>query len=224
MTVWIVIGIILLILFLISLLRVGGMVEYSADGLTAKARVGPLRITLYPRPRKEKKESTKEQTEQKKTKKTEAKEEKPPEEPTKETKKGGKLSLILRLIPVACEAAGRFRRKLRIDRLDIDFTAAGGADAAKGAIQFGQVSAAMGAMTALIENSFQVKERRFRSNVDFTLTEPVVYLYAALSITIGQCVCLGIWAGIRVLKVFLAYRKEQKKQAVKAVPAAEGKE
>lgn len=214
MTVWIVIGILLALLLCISLIRVGGVVEYSAEGLTIAARAGIVKITLYPRPVKQKK-----QTFQKKKAIEKAKKAAQDQAP----KLGGALKFLLKLIPVACELAGRFRRKLRVDRLNIDFTAAGGLDAARGAIQFGQASAAMGAMTALLENSFQIKERRFRSSVDFTHTEPVVYLYAALSLTIGQCVRLGVWAGIRVLKVYLAYRKEQK-QAGSPVLATEGKE
>ena len=215
MTAAIVIGIILLLLIALSLVRVGGMVEYSAEGIEAKARAGPLEIDLYPRPPKEKKPNKK-KDKQKKAGPPPAAEEAPP-------KKGGKLGLILRLVPVACETVGRFRRKLRIDRLWIDFTAAGGEDAAKAAIQYGQVSAAMGTMTALIENSFQVKERKLHSHVDFTLTEPVVYLNVALSLTIGQCVSLALAAGIRVLKVYLSWRKEEK-QAAKAVPATARKE
>jgi len=54
MTALIVIGILLLVLLALSLVRVGGMVEYSTEGLTAKARIGPLKIALYPRPPKKK--------------------------------------------------------------------------------------------------------------------------------------------------------------------------
>lgn len=222
MTAPIVVGILLALLLVLSLIRIGGLVEYSESGLTVKARLGSLKFTLYPRPPKEKKEQKKKKAKkkpaptEKKGQAKQPKEEKAPPE-------GGKAELLLRFLPLACEAAGKFRRKLRIDRLNLDFIAAGGLDAASGALQFGRASAAMGTATALLENSFQVKDMHLRTNVDFSLTEPVVSLNAALSLTIGQCVCLGVWVGLRALKIVLSCRKEQK-QAAAAASVTNGKE
>ena len=48
MTVWIVLGAIVAVLVLISLIRVGGTVEYSRSGTLVHLRAGALRIQMYP--------------------------------------------------------------------------------------------------------------------------------------------------------------------------------
>ena len=53
MTVWIVLGAIVAALVLLSLIRVGGTVEYSRSGTLVHLRAGPLHIQVYPpKPRK----------------------------------------------------------------------------------------------------------------------------------------------------------------------------
>ena len=50
-----VIAAILLLLFLLSLVRVGAWLEYSESGLLAKLRIGPFFIQLFPvKPKKKK--------------------------------------------------------------------------------------------------------------------------------------------------------------------------
>ena len=46
-----------LVLFLLSLIRVGGEAEYTADGALVRLRVGAFRVQVYPvrRPKREKK-------------------------------------------------------------------------------------------------------------------------------------------------------------------------
>ena len=48
MTVWIVLGAIAAALVLLSLVRIGGTVEYSRSGTLVHLRFGPLRIRVYP--------------------------------------------------------------------------------------------------------------------------------------------------------------------------------
>lgn len=52
MTGWIVFGSILLVLFLLSLLRLGAEITYGEAGLKFRVRVGQIRIPLYPRKRR----------------------------------------------------------------------------------------------------------------------------------------------------------------------------
>ena len=215
MTALLVMGIIVLILLGISMVRVGASADYSDGGLTARVRVGPLGIPVYP-PKK----------------KPEAKEARPPRTekpaarpPAKQPAPlGEKLSLVRRIIPVACRAAGRLKRKVRIDRLEVKLITAGGADAARGAIQFGQAAAALANLKVLLENSFQMKEYRFYTNVDFSRTEPEVCLRGAVSMTVGQCAALGVRTGAELLRVYLRHQKESGRRAAQPAPAAAGKE
>lgn len=212
MTGWIILGVILLLLAAIALLKVGVWLEYSAEGFVLKAKIGPFALRILPRPPK--KEGKKKPAKPKKPPK-------PPKEPeTPKPKRGGGPTLVLRLIPILAEAAGRFRRKLVIDRLWLSFTAGGSADPAAAAILYGRISAAMGTLVSLLENSFQLRDRRFHSGVDFIAEKAALYLHAVLTIRVGQVVALALRCGWKCLRVYLAWRKEYPKPKVPKSPNA----
>ena len=48
MRAWIILGTVLVLLFLLSLVRVGGVLEYSARGLLVRIRLGRLLLTVFP--------------------------------------------------------------------------------------------------------------------------------------------------------------------------------
>ena len=89
---------------LLRLVRLGALAEYSAAGLRLKLKVGPLRLMLYPRKPKQPR---------RKAGKSSRREKKREERPQPELG-GGPLALVKRFLPLIAEAAGRFRRKLRI--------------------------------------------------------------------------------------------------------------
>ncbi len=203
MTGWIILGVILVLLTALALLKVGVWLEYSAEGFVLRAKVGPVSVPILPRPPKKEKKA--------KPPKQPAKKNAPPQEP--KPKQGGLPSLVLQLIPIVAEAAGRFKRKLVIDRLWLSFNAGGASDAAAGAILYGRISAAMGMLVPLLENNFHLKDRRFHSGVDFTADHPALYLHAVLTIRVGQVVALAVRCGIQCLKVYRAWRKEHPRPA-----------
>ena len=202
----IVVGVVLAALLLLSLVRVGAVADYSAAGLVFQIRVGALRFTLFPmKPRKKKKAD---------------KPKKPPEPskapPPPEPRQGGGLELVKQFLPLLAEAAGRFKRKVRIDRLDIDLTVAC-PDPAMTAVAFGGANAALGMMVPLFENNFNVKERSVRTRVDFDRETPAVAVLAAMSLTIGQGVVLSVSLGVKALKILLAHRKKVQSTQKEAV-------
>ena len=96
---------VLLVLFLLGQVRVGLRGEYTASGLKVWARLGALKIQLLPW-----------------RKKKPAREKKPLPKPVQKGKEkpktlpGGALDYARELLPLALEAAGRFRRKPTIFR------------------------------------------------------------------------------------------------------------
>ena len=100
---------------LLRLVRLGALAESSAAGLRLKLKVGPLRLMLYPR---------KPKRPRRKAGKSSRREKKREERPQPELG-GGPLALVKRFLPLIAEAAGRFRRKLRIDVFQLEVTAAG---------------------------------------------------------------------------------------------------
>lgn len=182
--------VIFLILFLIGRIRLGGMVEYSAQGLLVKLRMGAVWFQLYPRTKKEEKKKPP------KKKKKPAKE----KEEEAEHKTGGTFALVKRYLPLVGEAAGGMKKRITIDRLYIDFTAAA-QDAAGAAMAFGYANMAIGMLWPVFEQNFVVKDHRFRTNVDFEAQVPTVYLCASLSVRIGQLVSFALrmlWCFLRI--------------------------
>ena len=205
MTVWIVLGAIAAALVLLSLVRVGGTVEYSRSGVLVRLRAGPLRIRVYP-PRPKKADG------QEKPKRVKKKPK--PEEEQPEPKPGGQLGPLKAILPLVADAAGQLRRKVRVDRLLLDVTAAA-SDPAAAALAFGGVNAAIGMIWPLLENNFNIGDRRIRTRVDFNLTEPEIYLYGSFSLRLGQAAALALRLGIRFLKLWSGRNQEQtKKEAV----------
>ena len=182
---------------LLRLVRLGALAEYSAAGLRLKLKVGPLRLMLYPR---------KPKRPRRKAGKSSRREKKREERPQPELD-GGPLALVKRFLPLIAEAAGRFRRKLRIDVFQLEVTAAA-PDPAAAALCFGGANAFIGMIWPLVEQNFNVKERRLRTRVDFDAERPSVYLYAAATLTAGQALALGLRLTTRFLAEFSKYRAE----------------
>lgn len=192
MKVLIILGAIALGLILLSFVRVGALVEYSGAGLSVRIKVGPLRFTAYPRGAGGKK---------KKRKKKEPDETQAP--------KGGSLALLKRFLPLVGEAAGRVKRKIHIDVLHLDVVMAA-SDPAAAAMAFGGANAVIGMLWPIFEQNFHVEERRIRTAVDFDAEKPVVSLFVQATLTIGQAVALGGWMGIRLLKLLMKRRAEDR--------------
>ncbi|MFR5860477.1 MAG: DUF2953 domain-containing protein [Flavonifractor plautii] len=180
---------------LLRLVRLGALAEYSAAGLRLKLKVGPLRLMLYPR---------KPKRPRRKAGKSSRREKKREERPQPELG-GGPLALVKRFLPLIAEAAGRFRRKLRIDVFQLEVTAAAPDPAAAALARRGE---RIGMIWPLVEQNFNVKERRLRTRVDFDAERPSVYLYAAATLTAGQALALGLRLTTRFLAEFSKYRAE----------------
>lgn len=207
---WVALACVVLGLFLLSLVRIGAVVEYGATGFSARIRAGALRFQVYPIRRKKKRG---EKTRKKEKAVRSGKEVPPAERPGKE---GGGFAAMKSYFPLVTEVAGKFKQKLRIDELLLDFTAAA-PDPASAAMAFGGANALAGMILPILENHFNIRSRRIRTAVDFQLATPIVYLYAALSLSVGQAVALALRIGIRFLKITLQQkntRKEKQKEAV----------
>ena len=207
MTVWIVIGCILLALLLIGQIRIGAAVDYSEDGLGLELKVGPVRTRILPA--KENKRKKGQRPKREKTRATER----------KKRNKKDTLSLALRFVSLLGEAAGRFKRKIRIDHL-ILHVIWGNEDPASAAMGYGAGHAALGILWPAIEHNFKVKEYDLRVDVDFERRTPTLVAKAQATLTLWQIFSLSLRLGIKTLIIFLGIRREQaektKQEAVQA--------
>lgn len=193
--IWVVLAGILFVLFLVSLIRVGVRAEYGGGQLTVLLRVGPARLRVYPlKKRKEKAE--------KPAKPKPQKAQPEPEQGVRE-----RLSLLWELLPAALEAAGSLRRKLSVDLLEAHILLAGD-DPASVAVAYGGANALIGMVLPLLEQNLHIRRRDIRTAVDFQKARSEVRAKAALSLTVGQGVSLGLRFGWRALGVLLRWRRQ----------------
>ena len=198
--------VILAVLWLVSLIRVGGRVSYGQAGLFVTVLAGPFKIQVLPlRPKKEKKPEK-----AKKPKKT-----KPPvaEKHKKEPEEGrpGTLSRLMELLPVVGQACGALKRKIRIDDLELELIW-GGTDPAAAALGYGRTNAALGMLWPILDNNFKVKRHSFQVSLDYGRTEPAAEVRAAVTITVGQIVTLGVRYGIKALVTWIRSGKVPRKK------------
>ena len=202
MTFWKVLLAVLLILWLISLIRIGGRVRYGEAGLFVFVLAGPLKIRLLPAGPKEEKP---------RKKKKPKKEKKPKEEKPRPEGRPDTLSRLMQLLPVVGQACGALKRKIRIDELKLDLIW-GGSDPAAVALGYGQANAVLGMLWPVFDNNFKVKRHSFQIGMDYGRAQPAVELEAALTFTVGQIVALIVRYGVKALIIWVRSGRPEKKR------------
>ena len=191
MTGWIILIAILGLLFLASLIRLGGRAKYGPEGFFAYVLAGPVRIQLFPSKTKEEVNTQKKKTVKKKDEKT--------KEADEQTEKPGTIGRVINLLPVVAEAAGALKRKIRIDYLVL--TVIWGADdPASAALGYGKANALLGMIWPLLDNNFKVKKCDWQVDVDYGRTTPELTADAAITITIRQLISFAVHYGVKILK------------------------
>lgn len=201
-------AVVLAILFLVGQVRVGVRGEYTARGITAWIRLGPVRLKVWPR------KAAKERPAREK------KAQKPKQDSHKETPApaGGALEYVRELLPLALEAAGQFRQKLQVDHLELVLRA-GAHDPADAAMVYGYANAALGGLWLPLTEAFHVKDGRARAELDFESEHTTLYALGAMSIKVGQALWLGLYFGLKGLSKLAAVKgrrsaREKERKAV----------
>lgn len=189
---------ILLALWLLGRIRVGGEGEYGEEGLFIKVKAGPFKIHVYPVKKKDKPSKEKREKESKKKEEAAGEGEK--------LSKGGALTMVKAGLPLIGEAAGDLREKIRIDELRLDLLL-GGRDAAATALAFGFSNAVIGMILPVFEQNFNVKERRIRTGMDFNAGSTTVWVKAAFSARIGQLLSFALRIGWKFFRNYQAQKK-----------------
>lgn len=201
------------VLVLLAILPLGASVRYDSEGVLVRLIAGPVKITLFPRPKKKR---APQKTEQKEKKKVPASAQtgKPDSQPEEKQKSGGPWTDFLPLVKVGLDMLGAFRRKLRVNVLELKLIMAGN-DPCDLAVNYGKAWAALGNLLPRLERVFVIKKRDLEVECDFTANETLVIARLDLTITLGRLLALGVVYGIRALKEFLKIKKKRKGGAVK---------
>ncbi len=198
----------LVIVVLIAILPVGASIIYDADGLVLRLLLGWIRIRLFPK--KQKKTAVKQKQEQK------AKPEKKSKtgQQSKKEPSGGRFLDFLPLVRIALEFLGSFRRKLRLDCMELKLTMAA-EDPCDLAVNYGRAWAALGNLMPQLERLFVIKKRDLQIQCDFAGAEPVIYARLDVTITVGRLLGLVVKYGFKAVREFMNIMKLRKGGAYK---------
>ena len=204
------------VLVLLAVLPLGIHIRYDEDGVLGKLIAGPIKILLFPRPKKEKGEKKekpkKEKKSPKKKKKKATTSTATAETPAK--KKGGSVMDFLPLVDVALGLLNDLRRKLRVDCLELKVVMAGG-DPCDLAVNYGKAWAALGNLQPLLERVLVIKKRDIDIECDFVAPSTLITARVDITITLGRILALVAVNGFKAVKEFLKIMKKRKGGAVK---------
>ena len=215
------------ILFLLAILPLGVSVKYDEDGAVVKVIAGPVKITLFPRPKKDKKEKKQKKTDTEPPKEPEkqadpAKTEQPVKEPSSKAEKkekpakksGGPITDFLPLVQIALDMLGAFRRRLRLNVLELKLIMAAD-DPCDLAVNYGRAWAAVGNLMPRLERVFVIKKRNVEVECDFESSQTKVIARLDLTITLGRIIATAVVYGVKALIEFLKIKNKRKGGASK---------
>ena len=198
------------ILTLLAILPLGVSARYDSGGPLVRLILGPVRITLVPGKKKEKKPEKEKKEPEKPKEELPKKPSVPPKPKAKEEKKkGGSWTDFLPLVKTALEFLGTFRRKLRVNRLDLKLVLAGD-DPADLGLNYGRAWAALGNLMPRLEKCFVIKKRDVEVACDFTAAETLVTARLDLTITLGRLLGTVVVYAVRILIQFIQIQNKRK--------------
>ena len=216
---WILLGILILLL----IIPLGVSVKYNADGPLVRILAGPVKITVFPRPKKAKKQKIQET----KPKQPAVTESEPVEDPipvpaeprrsvapepkkkTGNTEQGGSWTDFLPLVKVGLDFLTGLRRRLRVNVLELKLIMAGG-DPCNLAVNYGRAWAAVGNLMPHFDRLFVIRKRDVEVECDFTASRMSVIARLDITLTLGRLLALVVVIAIRALKIFLQIKKKRK--------------
>lgn len=211
---WITLG----ILTLLANLPLGVRVCYDAEGLLVKIVLGPLKLTVFPRAKKQAKsgkdqnQKTEEKAETKSVSETEnlpRPPQPPPAPKTEKKQKGGSLKDFIPFVKLGLDFLGDFRRKLRMKELYLRLILASD-DPCDLAVNYGKTWTAVGNLLPALERWFVIQKRDVEVECDFTASETNVIARLEITITLGRLLSLVTVYALRGIKELIVFRNKRK--------------
>lgn len=182
------------ILILLGIIPLGVSVVYNEDGPLVRIIAGPLKIKVFPLPKKENQSKIVKKTKAKAKETTQASETKRKKQPAtnqqttqqpQKKKSGGPITDFLPLVKVVLKFLDGFRRKLRVNVLELKLIMAAD-DPCDLAVNYGRAWAAVGNLMPQLERVFVIKNRNIEVECDFTANQTRVLAKLGLTITLGR--------------------------------------
>ena len=138
----------------------------------------------------------------------------PPKLPEPEKEQGGSWKDFLTLVPIVLDFLGDFRRKLRVDRLELKLILASD-DPCDLAINYGKAWTAVGNLLPQLQRVFVIRKRNVEVECDFTASETRVIARMDLTITLGRLLAVVCKFAFHALVEYFKIMKKRKGGAAK---------
>ena len=213
---WITLG----ILALLAILPLGVSISYDGDGTVVRVILGPIRFTVFPRPKKDKKPKKVKKSkklEEKAAEDRSVKQEEPAKQPAEsktvqqeeKKKSGGPVTDFLPLLQILLDMLGAFRRRLRLNVLELKLIMAAD-DPCDLAVNYGRAWAAVGNLMPRIEKLFVIKKRNIEVECDFETDQTCVIARLDLTITLGRLLATVFYYGGKAGLEFMKINRKRK--------------
>ncbi len=205
--VWLwILAVIALLITLLCWTRVGVWAAFVGGELRLNAKIGPLRIQIFPAKPKKAEKSRKEKP---------PKEKRPKKNNRGETGKKPGLSFALEdgrdafrtLLPALKRALGRTRRGIRVKPLRLALVLGGQEDPAAAAQAYGEIQAAVWAGMPLLERFLNIRDPQIHTDVNFNVPDTVIEGETEVTFRIGTLLAVGAGMAFPALGWFLRWRK-----------------
>lgn len=198
---------VLILLILPLLIPIGVSFVYSIDGPLVRILFGPIKFTVFPWNYKIKFKF-------KKKVKQKTSEPKPVQKPAEKKKVdikqiGGLLEEFMPIFDLTLDMISAFRRKLRVNRLELDLVLAGD-DPCDLALTYGRAWTALGNLMPHLERFLVIKKRDLNIGCDFTADATRVYVRFDITLTMGRALCVFISHGTPILRELLNIYNKRK--------------
>ena len=199
------------VLILLAILPLGVRLKYNSEGPLVQVLLGPAGITLYPSKKQKKDKPKKEKKEKKPKAEKESMPKKPEIPPKKEEKKesGGSWTDFLPLVKTVFDFLGDFRRKLRVNHLELKLTMAGD-DPCDLAENYAKALVAVDNLMPKLEKIFVIKKKNVAVDCDFAATQTLVTARLDLTITLGRLLAAVVRFAYRAIKQFIQIKNKRK--------------
>ncbi len=192
----------LAVLVLLAWLPLGVSAKYNSDGFFLKVIAGPFRMTLLPKQKRDKPpQKAKPANQEKSTEKKQA--------PPNAKENGGPITDFLPLVRTALDLLNAFRRKLRVNLLELKLIMAAD-DPCDLAVNYSRAWTAVGNLMPLLERCFVIKKRDVQVECDFESDKTLILARLDLTITLGRLLGILIWYGLRALKQLISIQNKRK--------------
>ncbi len=190
------------VLTLLWVLPLGVSAVYDRKGGRVWVLIGPVKIPILPQSSRKKEATQSTPSSQHGSKPS-------PKPESQQTHSGGSIAQFRPWLDLGGELLGDLRRKLRVNRMELELTMAGD-DPCDLAVNYGRANAALAVLVEQLEGWFIIRRKRIQVDCDFAGEETVIYARLDLTLSLGRLIGLAVRYGIRGLNIYQSMEKKGK--------------